>query len=418
MDDAVSSMVSAVLVLAIFTAAFGVWTVDTVPEWIAAREHAHAGEVAADFAAMRSTLDTMPAGGLSATIRVDMAPDPVPLLQRAPSFGTVDVVQASDATRATLGLASAQLASVGDVVLASLVAASPATQIDDVANVMALELDVTKPGTGTNGITLDALDGTATARVTITNPAASSICEVQSLFSPSSTPSTVRRTEVPCQGGLRVNALSDLFGFDALLDRLDHPFTLDVVSASGSSIGAVTIDKNGLTRALVGSGPNAGERGIASDAIRFTPNYLEIEDRSVRFDAGGIVNIQKDVHTFVIEPVFDIDVANGAGYMRWTIVDVQASGSLSGSDAAVLEFRKLATEELVVQASGSDTVFSVASPASAAWEDMWVDALTLEAIPSNQASVSRTGDTAQLTLDASIPWTIHLTIHDVELSVT
>lgn len=396
-------MVSAVLVLAIFTAAFGVWTVDTIPDWVSAREHTHASEVALQFAEMRGTLDTISPGSGDITLTIDLAPDPIPLLQRAPAFGNLEM---ESGMTIDINMQPHVLVASGGIMARGPVAGAGSTW-GQVANILAMDLQAA--GTETTTIVASERLGSRSVTMSLANDGAGT-CTI--------TTETVAQT-MSCGNPARINALADTYRFRGLVRQLDPDMTVAVTTGGLASIAYV--DTEGNTR-FSGDTSAAGtdhQQALSIDSAIFVPDYLEIEDRTVRFDGGGVVNVQRNVAAFMVEPAFRIDVDGGEGFVRWTIVDASGTGTLSGSDAGVLTFRKAASKDLLLHIpadpSGSDSLFTVSSTASAAWEDMWSDKLALGAI--SQASASNTGG-ASLALEPDIPWTIHLTIHDVELSVT
>ncbi len=425
-------MVSAVLVLAMFTAAFGVWTVDTVPEWIAAREHAHAGDVALSFSRMRADLDTQAADGTSASFTVDLAPDPIPLLQRSPSFGTLEMQDGAQGVSFSLdfdagGSDREQLLAVGGLIATAPADPTTGTLPDwtKVATITALKLGADDE----REIKLTATENTPSGRavsIHLRNPLGPGTCTVTTAIEGTTVSNS---QELNCAAAITINGMSDAYGFKSLLAQMDPDMTLSFSQPNGLAIGTMgiaMIDHEGVTIGFpaTGSTGQSLDQSLESSGVVFIPDYLEIDDRTVRFDGGGIVNIQNDVAAFIVEPVFAISLDSTAsptqGYLRWTIVDATGVGSLTGSANAVFEFRKLSTKDLiiVVPATANDSVFTVTSPASAAWADMWQDALTLNGITSTHAEATSGSNTATLRLQNSVPWTIHLTIHDVELSVT
>jgi hypothetical protein len=92
-EQAVSSVVAAVLLFALFTTAFTIWTFTTLPQWVADREQAHADKVQQSFSALQAGLDALSASDDNgpSSVAVDLGPSPIALLQPTAAQGELSV---------------------------------------------------------------------------------------------------------------------------------------------------------------------------------------------------------------------------------------------------------------------------------------------------------------------------------------
>ncbi|HLF16721.1 MAG TPA: hypothetical protein VI796_04735, partial [Candidatus Thermoplasmatota archaeon] len=111
-DEAVSSVVAAVLLFALFTTAFALWTLTTLPQWIADREERHMETVKERFDTLKAGLDAVSGTGSTAPVSapIPLAAEKVALLQRSPATGRLAFV---DGLSATASFTSPELFLVG-----------------------------------------------------------------------------------------------------------------------------------------------------------------------------------------------------------------------------------------------------------------------------------------------------------------
>ncbi len=417
-EEGVSSVVAAVLVVTLFTAAFGVWTVDTMPEWIKDREDAHARMVGATMgSATADILASATNGRPGATaLSFPLAPDPIPLVQEGESVGTLETVEGFGWTF--------EAASHAPIMTGGIMRAAPAAQpdISNVARILALDV---AGGSGTLRVEQESSAAVFVA-LQITPADCATDGDIQTV-TVTVNGATWRRTQFTCAAAQPLNALDARFAFAAALEELQNPL---VVKAGQFS--AAWIDTDGVTRATATT-PSAtpwSSTGNGKASVRYAPSYLELEDRQVIMEGGAVINKQDAGASFTSTPplTFGGSPSTG-GAIRWTMTVFDGEGAASGRSTATANLVATSTSERIIYISSEEASFKLDKTlAPTAWTQAWADAARIAGfsvdatagctLASAHVCVEDEADAATLTLKSSIPWTIHLTIVHVDVSVT
>ncbi len=418
-DEAVSSVVSAVLVVTLFTAAFGVWTVETMPEWIKDREDTHARAIGAAMGgATADILASATAGRPGATaLSFPLAAEPIPLLQSGAGSGTLELVEGFGWSFTATNHAP--------VMTGGMMRSTPtSTTADQVARLLSLEF---------NSGTLIINDASvATPPLKIQSSACNGSGQTVTVWfgagqstAPSS--SLVRQSTHSCPTGATINALDPAFGLSAALEELQVPLTIGT-----ATFAAAWIDSDGVTRSTAATATGSSWTATGQDkaAFRYTGEYSALDERQVIMEAGAVINKQDSGASFTSTPPLSFGGDTNAGALRWTMTSFDGTGSVSGRSVATANLVATSTSERIIYVpSGATTTFALDKTlVPAAWTQAWGDAAQLAGFAldtaagcgtaSTQVCVASTTDTATLTLKSSIPWTIHLTIVHVDVRVT
>lgn len=428
-EAAVSSVVSAVLLFALFTTASVMWTFQTLPEWIADREEAHQGGVVERFATLRSGLETLSAGDDPGTVAITLplSPRPVALLQTAPAQGELGLEDDLEVSATFTGTAihlldGAPLGLPSEAVDGNVLA--------DVAGLTALVLSLASSGVNNNDIAwvqASATDGTETATIRVTHAGRNQAvdCADKELRITVTTSAGTTDHVLTCGvgsalGGRAVDALDGVYGFRAALRRLDAPYSVTLTDGgTGTAAGtftAVWSDSNGLVQ-VAGSGQSSSFSVSQSGArLAHTGRYQHHPAQSLSWEGGAFVREQPDGEAVHTDPTFSLLLDGTTGHLAWTMIALQGTGSISGTGTATATVRHTTTTEVVLTATGG--TFTVDGPHGGAWRAFFTDKALLSGV--TPVTVGGTGDVATLTLatDASVTsWTIHLRLIEAEVSV-
>ncbi|MGB1587158.1 MAG: hypothetical protein ACPHID_08975, partial [Thermoplasmatota archaeon] len=223
-DEGVSSVVSAVLIFALFSTAFLLWTINQQPEWVADREHNHIRGVQEDIASLQSGLERLSASGDSGPITqtIALAADPLPLVQAVPGQGALSMegTFAFDASFTNPALHSLDRTAVGDP------SATSASTVENVLDLRSLEISLTSSGvnggSSSASVILTASDGSQTATLTLRHSRTVTGCPGTGVAVDLAGP-TGSRTRIDfCDADNaltdhRLNALDPQFGFPGAL---------------------------------------------------------------------------------------------------------------------------------------------------------------------------------------------------------
>jgi hypothetical protein len=442
-DDAVSSIVAAVLLFALLTTAATLWTFTTLPLWIAEREQQHGHEVQEAFGAMRSGLDALSAGDDAgpSSFPVDLAAAPVPMLQRAPAQGEL-----------SLDGAVRLQASFDDELLLVADGAATVTPDEDItegagpllSDVVSLESLVVLLRTANVGnddeafATVVASDGTDSVTAVLThagklggagpNAAGCLNSELRlevtvdmDPFAPVTTTQALLCELAADLTGYSVDLASPLYEFGRAADRLQTPFSVRLTDgeSGGSaqadgSFGAAYVDAAGIDRGL-GSGQSID---LAIDRpgsrLAYVPSYQEFAGPAVAWEFGATLLAQGDDAAIAAAPGFELTVADGVATLTWTLVTLDGSGAASGADLATVQVGHEGTRDLVLDCAGA--TFTLTSPQASAWRGFLEDRILL-AGADGEATVGGTGTTATLTVGGGAieRWTVHVRLVDANV---
>lgn len=444
-DAAVSSVVSAVLVVALLVTVSTLWTVTTLPQWVADREEDHARSVQASFSALQSGLESLSAADDEgpSTVPVDLGPRAVPLVQPVAASGELRVADATTAT-ATFTDESILLVDQSPVGEAQEPIAEGAGE--EVAGIELLQALVVLLETSDVGnddeawveVVADDGDDTVTARMTHAGKLAGAgpneagclnselRLEVTIDIAPVAPSTSVQA--LLCElaedlTGYSLDLVSPAYPFADAVARLATPFTLTLTDDAGGGSAAADgyyslayVDADGQESGVGGGQPTDYTMDVQGLRLVYDPAYREYTDHAVAWDLGGVALEQADGQAMVGAPSFDLVVKDGRGTLRWTFVELEGEGSRSGGGQATARLLHERTSEVVLSATGAS--FSLDTPSAAAWRSFLATEV-LVAGASADAAVGGAGDTATLTLSTSevAEWRIHLRVLHATLEV-
>ena len=434
-DVGVSSVVSAVLLVALFTTAMTIWTFTTLPTWVAEREANHLDGAQESFGRLKADLESLAAQdspGPAATA-VDLGPSKVPLLQGTAARGTLSYEDGFSIQGAFTG-AVLHLQDGSAIGIPDEPAGGPA--LTDVHALQAFALRLQSSGVQGGGqeayVTATATDGTVTVTSSLAHvdDADSVGCSASGLVLrvTSSTTGVTRTAPLLCQVSSDIPEYTlDLLAqplFTVAMRDLDGGYTLTVTEGAVSATAdgtyaAVWVDSDGHDHAVGAGTPSS--IAIAEDGGRVVldPRYQRFPSQTLVYDGGAIIAAQGDQQSMRSGPGFEIDVDNGVGSLRWTIVDLAGSGSRSGSDAVTASVRNDDSTDLLLEATGA--TFTIDSPYAGAWRQLLDDSILVSA-SEDAATVGGTGDTATLTLSTGgatgvTSWIIRLHLIDATVTI-
>lgn len=443
--EAVSSVVAAILLFALFTTVFTMWTVTTLPEWIADREEAHADGVREAMASLASTLDSLSASDDAGPAAMSMAlgPRPVALLQPSAATGELAV----EGTIALAGTFTDEFLLFADGVAAG----QPDEPIDegagdvltDIELLQALVVRLTTEGVGnadTAWVEVVAEDGTSTVTARLVHagkPAGSGANVAGCLNSELRLEVTIDvapfgpTTSVENLGcelgedlpGKTVDLASNVYKFADAVKRLDAPYSITLTDGEDGGAALATgyyaaafLDSSGG-----GHGAGTGQAvdytlDVQGQRLVYTPGYQHYSDQTVSWEMGGIVVAQEDGEVVAVGPAFDLTVASDVASLSWTVVELVGEGSHSGRGQATTRLVHDQTTDLVLLASGAS--FTVTSPTAAAWRSYFASQVLL-ADAGADATVGGTGTSATLTLTSTTvtEWRINLRLVQAHVEV-
>jgi hypothetical protein len=444
-EEAVSSVVSAILLFALFTTAFTLWTITTLPTWVAEREQQHAHGVQESFAALSAALDTLSAADDTgpSTIPVVLGPDAVPLVQSTPATGELSLRDTLTARATFVGesLHVADGVSVGQP--DDAIDEGSGDRLDDIHVLQALVvlLSTTSVGNGERAwITVvadDGVGGTVTATITHAGKLSGSGPNVAgclnselrievSVSIPPFTPYTATQALL-CElasdlTGYSLDLASPLYPFVDGIDRLETPFSVTLTDSStgGSAaangfFAAAYVDSDGLAQG-VGSGELVDyQLDQQGRRLLYRPAYQHYQDQEVSWEFGARVVAQSD-GAVVLAPAFELATDGSLGSLSWTLVETNGEGSHAGRDQATARVTHERTTDLVLSADGA--TFTLTTPSAAAWRSFFGSQVLLSDTGANVV-VSGTGDTATLTLASTTltGWRIHLRVVQADVVV-
>lgn len=429
---AVSSVVAAVLLFALFSTAFLTWTVITLPQWIADNEAVHEGEVVDSFAALQAGLERLSGaasdGTTSATFA--LAAEPVPLLQGGAPRGSLEAASGFRLQGAFTNPALHLIDGSVSGAPTEPAGGAPLTGVRSFS-VLQIALESSVSNNAEAWVELEADDGndTVTARLTHWGQNRAPTCDSAELGLQIDSPLGSSTHFIACIGddlpSYTVDLLAATFPFRAGLAQLDTPLTVAVtegtqggggVSADGTYL-AVYTDASGFTR-LAGSGePTPGYTiDEAGDRLHFEAGRQEYVQQSLSWEGGALAVLQPDVGAaLAMDPSFTVDVSGTVGFLRWTVVDLEATGSLSGGGKATATVTHLGTTSVLLSADAAD--FTVTSDTAGAWASFFDDQVI--ALGSSDLNVSAGSGTATLSLEQGTvtEWVIQLRIIHADVRV-
>lgn len=443
-DEAVSSVVAAVLLFALFSTVVTLWTLTTLPEWKADREQAHAHAVQESFAALDAGLAALSAAKDAgpSTVPVVLGPDPVALVQSAPASGELEMQDEV----AVLGTFTGEALHFSDGVAVGEpdepVDEGAGDVLDDVRVLQALVVRLTTGGVG-NGesawLSVVADDGSAqvTALVTHAGKLAgtgpneagclNSEVRIEVTLDVPPQPAYGSKQALLCEvagdlSGYSLDLASPIYSFIHGVGRLATPYTItltDAASGAGASadgyFAAAYVDSDGRARGAGSGEPVEYELVQRGPRLVYEPAYQSYQNQDVAWEFGATV-VSQDDGQVVLQPRLDVAVDDGLGRLSWTLVQTGGDGSRAGSDQASVRVEHDHTTDLVLTADGA--TFTLTTPSAAAWRAYLAGQVLLSGSGSDVA-VGGSGDTVTLTLASTTVtgWRIHLRLVEAHLTV-
>jgi len=427
-DDAVSSVVSAVLVFALFASAFILWTATTLPVWIKDREATHQQEVRAELSGLQAGLDRLASvderGPITASF--PLGAPPVPLVQTAPSTGALAF---EDGLAFTAAFTDPRLHEVDGVGrgLPSVPASGTLGGIEILA-ALQVRLTTTVGDSAEAWVQAAASDGTdtITARVRHVGSGGSEACAGAALEVRVTGAGPPTSTILHCGVGTDltdqvVDVLDPRVPFAGALARLDPPLDLTFTSGTAGP-GGPTVSAHYAARwsdadgRLRVAGDGESDPGFTLDRagglVVFRPQNREFVEQAVAWEGGAVIVAQPDGMNVAVAPGFTLGKDGTTGFLEWTFVDLDGSGSVQGTGTAQVSVTHVATSETVLSADSA--VFTLVSPHAEAWRAFLG---TQVAAAGADATVGGTGDTATLTLGSSTDWLLRVRLVSAQATV-
>ncbi len=428
-EEGVSSVVAAMLVFALFTTAFALWTAQSLPEWVEEREHHHNRGVADTFAQLSVRIGNQH-NELGSTYSMRLAPDPVPVVQRAAAVGALS---SGVGSQAWLNVSGETVYMDGGEVLGTVnggpVAVGGTTNIAvEVASIDALLIRLASDNMGR--ATLSITDGSEVVLVALAKAPAAANCAGAGLELVLTTPSATRNHAILCEPGANVDYTLDVLSaplpIAAAIASLGPAISLNLAVSDLDTGGARNGDlgyyamvwraTDGSIQAAGGGSMQDADTHATGASLAFVPSYAALPDRVVRLDLGGVVSVQDDKAAFASTPPFLLGGTTDAPSLRWTLLDLDVTGSVSGAGSATIDVT-VRNRDTTVLRPGSAATIDVVGPAAPAWRAHWETQLILNGF-AGMAIVSGSGEHATLSFTNPSSWTIQATLARATIEVT
>ena len=440
-ESAVSAIVGAVLLLALFSSAMTVWTITTLPDWKADKEELQQQRVQAVLGSLRSDVEALATRGETGPISasVPLQAGRVPLLQQTAARGSLGLAEGFDAQFSFPGASMYLNAGVPVATPGTATAVCAGACIQSIQGFL-ISLTQSSAGSGTLAtlqFTGSAPASTVTATISHV-PTGTCAGEVR-LDVTDSVTGTLVRTPLFCAGSspatvqlnqYRIDLLNPSYGLKGKLTTLTWPASLSMTPGSGVTINhALVYTDTAQALRVTGTGAAfAPINPIDGYRLAYKPGYFAYPNQDIAFEGGGVlVDAGGTLQAMATDPSFSMSVASGVGSMAWTLVELQGTpGSLSGSQGATVRITVQSMEDIVLVTPLSCNpcaTITLDTPSAAGWANH----LTLRAGLANAGSsatvVPPTQTTAlSLSSGAGLPvtsgWVIHLRIIHATAVVT
>lgn len=447
-ESGVSAIVGAVLLVALFSTAFTIYTVTALPEWKAEREEAQQARVAGELSGLRADIEALAArreaGPVLATLPLETPR--VPVLQQTPARAGLGIEDGFDVAFDFPATPSLFLSGGAAVASPTTALATPPCAGKCVVTVQDLVLGIATSGVNANSdvvaITLTVTDSAAspaTVTATLAHVGSSSGCAGELRLTVVDVSTRVHYVE-PCAGDelaaagtpYRVSLLDDDYTFRSSLARLEAPLQFAFSSSTnGATLEAsgytmVYEDASGLLRAT-GTGIAAANpvADAAGSRLVYSPGYFAYPSQDLVFEGGAVlVDAGTTRQAVTADPSFRMEVANGVGSLEWTILVLSGDGAVSGGREATVAVTYEAIQDVVLLTPSScDPCASIALTTDTA--PGWGSFLSLQSGAANAgASAAATTMSGTTTLELSSGtgpvtggWVLHLRIIQADVAL-
>lgn len=443
-ESAVSAVVGAVLVFALFSTAMTIYAVTTLPDWKADKEQAHQDAVQQAFGGLQADLDAL-------AVRRDVAPvtasiplevPQVPLLQSTPARGRLGI---ADGFAASFAFPAVPSLFAGD----GAAVAAPTTPFTTppctglcVEAVQALTLGFATRNVNSQSVavTLTVTDSAATPATlvaTLSHLGVGTNCpvsEIRLAVNGVVQPILCTGKDIGDPDPLRLDLLDSPL-FTSALSRLTTPLQFAFsTSVSGpgtleatSGYTMVFEDASGLLR-VTGTGVPAPAPVPAVDGRRlvFTPSYQSFPSQDLSFEGGAVlVDAGDRSQAMATEPTFAMTVTNGVGSLSWTLVELSGDGGVGGAKDAKVTLTYRSSQDVVLltpTACNPCSTITLTTPTAYGWGNFLALAtLAAGSGPSATATTGTAASSLSLASGTGLPvtggWVLHLRIVQAEVVV-
>lgn len=430
----VSSVVSAVLLFALFTTVAMLWTLNTLPQWIGDNEANHSQLVKERMDAIRDGLDALSAtdGRGPIGVTIPLAAPAVPMVQQVSPAGSlavagnfqaqasfvnpqVQLVDGETASVPTEPISGNSFANIRHIESLIVSMTSASVNPSDSARALVVIDDGTRQATlqfTHAGKSLATMCAEAELRIAVTGPAGSYskalLCGVGTSLN-----------DYP------VDLLEPSLGLKASLASMVPPFDItltDSVTAGSATVNAkfaaVFEDMDGSVNGIGSSASLTFALDVDGPILAYQSQNQAYPGQTYVFEGGAVILKQSQGTVMASTAPFDVVVQGASGTLTWTLVELSGQGSLSGSAQAQATLTRSQTESVVLKADSA--TFTLTSDYADAWRASWSNELLLSSAGA-AATVTGTGNQAVLNLlnaGGVTSWTLRLNIISASVNVS
>lgn len=409
-EDAVSTVVSAVLVFSLITVVLGVYLSTIVPDQIADAEAVHMRRISSSLADMAAQVEGTITLGREGefTTQVDLGATNIAGGLLKQSSGSLRLIEnaffANFHCPIPKLLARNGNAAPGGT---SVALGGPGTTLD---SLVALELRLTA-----YTFVVDPVPTNEVARIEV-NSGTNLVARFEMVLVAEENPHRVHVTVIDSTGfnkvydqpflidpptlvSLQINVLDPTYGFSSLIADAASPLTLSSVGPGAASLYAVYWKTDGTLRTL-GTGrdvPGGFQRTLLPSTLIYRSSNSEFMDQTYSLEGGGIVLSQANGEYLNLAP-FSITKNGGNPILRLSLVNFTGTGQVSGSHRATVSLSVRAPTTSIVQCTAPlvppppadppppQLIFKSEYPV--AWHATWTDALSGAGLDPARASLS------------------------------
>jgi hypothetical protein len=419
-DEAVSTVVSAVLVFSLIVVVLSVYASTIVPDQVANAEAGHMRRVASSLGDVAGQIEgtiNLHRDGEFAS-QIELGTTTMPGLAVFRSSGSLSVQQ--DSYLATFVCSTPRLLARGGQAAAGSTYVAMGGPAFTFSSLVALNLKVTaydfNTASGTKSATVQVLrQGTPVASVRLTLADSTNSIRLTTLDGAGATVFTqVLLSNVPLVDSFVVDALAGAYGFKGLLGDAVGPFTMQT-STTTSAIAAYAVyqDDQGIVSSQ-GQGRDLVaqfQRALRPSMVVYRSDNSRFIEQTYALQGGALVLDQSNGQVLSLQP-FDVAKAPGKQQLHLALVNLTGVGYVTGSQHATLSVAVRDTTTSVLQCTNPSAL--VQSPYPDAWLGAWREALVRQGLDPAQAA--RSGDVVEARLLGA--WTVVLEEARVSVRLT